>query len=373
MSHHAPTPGTATPIRLVVVFGGRSAEHDVSRVTARHVLAAADPSRYRIEPVAITRDGRWVRAEDAAAALARGVDALPDALAAVGPAVEPMAVVAEVGSDVGSDADLPVVVLPLLHGPNGEDGTVQGLLELADVPYVGCGVLASSVAMDKGAAKELFAANGIPQARWRTLHADEADAARLTEIADDLGLPLFVKPANMGSSIGVAKVHDLAELVSAVEVAASYDEWLVLEENVEGREIECAVLGHTVDARASVPGEVEPAAEFYDYDDKYHDGAATISIPASLPPEVAAEVQALSLKAFRVLRAEGMARVDFFHEADGRGLLLNEVNTIPGFTPISMYPRLWEASGLPYRDLIDELVRLALERHARKRRRTDVG
>lgn len=369
MSDHTPVPGPDTPIRLVVVFGGRSAEHDVSRVTARHVLAAADPTRYRIEPVAITRDGRWVRAEAAAAALAKGVDALPAALDVTGPAVEPMAVVAA----AGPDAALPVVVLPLLHGPNGEDGTVQGLLELADIPYVGCGVLASSVAMDKGAAKELFAANGIPQARWRTLHADEVDATRLAEAADDLGLPLFVKPANMGSSIGVAKAHDLAELRSAVEVAASYDEWVVFEETVVGREIECAVLGHTVDARASVPGEVEPAAEFYDYDDKYHDGSATIRIPAPLPADVAAEVQALSVKAFRVLRADGMARVDFFYEPDGRGLLLNEVNTIPGFTPISMYPRLWEASGVPYPDLIDTLVRLALERHARKRRRTDVG
>jgi D-alanine-D-alanine ligase len=365
------TPGAAAagprPIRLVVLFGGRSAEHDVSRVTARHVLAAADPDRYRIAPIGITRDGRWVVAEEAARALAAGVDHLPDALAAAGPETEPLPAVAPTGPDEQ------VVVLPLLHGPNGEDGTVQGLLELADVPYVGCGVLASAMAMDKGAAKELFAANGIPQARWRTLHADEADAAALAALVDDLGLPLFVKPANMGSSIGVSKAHDAAELAAAVDLAATYDEWLVVEEAVVGREVECAVLGRATRARASLPGEVEPGAEFYDYADKYHDGAARIRIPADLPDDVVAQVQALSLRAFRALRGDGMARVDFFYEEGGRGLLLNEVNTIPGFTPISMYPRMWEASGLAYGQLIDELVRLALERHSRKRRRTDVA
>lgn len=363
------------PIRLVVLFGGRSAEHDVSCVTARHVLAAADPTRYRIEPVGITRDGRWVRAHDAAAALAEGADALPDALAATGEEVDPLPALAAGGAATPVDGDGTdrVVVLPLLHGPMGEDGTVQGLLELADVPYVGCGVLASAVAMDKGAAKELLAANGIPQARWASLHADEVDDARLMAVADHLGLPAFVKPANMGSSIGVARVEDLESLRRAVDDALTYDEWLVVEEAVVGRELECGVLGTATAPRASLPGEVEPGAAFYDYEDKYHRGVAKLLIPAPLPDDVVAEIQHLSRQAFRALRADGMARVDFFYEEDGRGLLLNEVNTIPGFTPISMYPRMWEATGVPYPALIDQLVDLALARHARRRRRTDVG
>lgn len=361
---------TDGPLRLVVLFGGRSAEHDVSCVTARHVLAAADPDRYRIEPIAITRDGRWVRAHDAAAALAAGADRLPDALPTTGPEVDPLPALISHAPDATGSA--PLVVLPLLHGPMGEDGTVQGLLELADVPYVGCGVLASAAAMDKGAAKELMAANGIPQARWASLHADELDDARILAIADHLGLPAFVKPANMGSSIGVARVGDVDALGAALAEAATYDEWLVVEEAVEGREIECAVLGTAVAPRASLPGEIEPGADFYDYADKYHDGTAKLLIPAPLPDDVVAEVRSLACRAFRALRGDGMARVDFFYEEQGRGLLLNEVNTIPGFTPISMYPRMWAASGVPYPELIDTLVDLALARHARKRRRTDV-
>ena len=365
---HAPDGPTGEGrIRLVVLFGGRSAEHDVSRVTARHVLAAADPDRYDIQPVAITREGRWVLATEAALALAAGADALPDALPVTGEALEPLPAVRPTAP--GEQ----VVVLPLLHGPLGEDGTVQGLLELADVPYVGCGVLGSALAMDKAAAKEVAAAHGLPQARWRSLHESEVDAAALAAAVDDLGLPVFVKPANMGSSIGVAKAHDPEELADAVAVALSYDEWLVLEEAVDGREVEVAVLGAYDDPRASLPGEIVPAAEFYDFEDKYAAGQAELRIPAPLPEGATEEVRDLARRAFRALRCEGLARVDFFYEEDGRGWLLNEVNTLPGFTPISMYPRMWEASGLAYRDLIDELVRLALARHGRRRRRTDVG
>jgi D-alanine-D-alanine ligase len=353
-------------MRLVVLFGGQSAEHEVSLVTARHVLAAVDPDRYELAPIAIQKDGTWTRADDAARALAAGPAALPDALPTSGPETAPLpALAAETGERV--------VVLPLLHGPLGEDGTVQGLLELADVPYVGCGVLASALAMDKAKAKDVFAANGIPQARWIALHESAAkDPARRHEVIDELGLPLFVKPSNMGSSVGVSKAADAAALGAAVDTAARYDEWIVFEEAIDGRELECAVLGN-LEPRASLPGEIEPGAEFYDYDDKYVDGRAKLLIPAPLPDEVTDELRAIACRAFTALRCEGMARVDFFYEEGGRGLLVNEVNTIPGFTPISMYPQMWEATGLSYRELIDELIRLAVERYDRrsaKRRRT---
>jgi D-alanine-D-alanine ligase len=355
---------TGDRIRLVVIFGGQSAEHEVSLVTARHVLAATDQDRYEIQPIGITRDGRWVAADDAARALAKGPDALPDALDASGPAAEPLPTLARRGEVER------VVAFPLLHGPLGEDGTVQGLLELAGVPYVGCGVLASALAMDKAMAKEVFAQHGIPQARHVALHendlAGEAQAASvLDRLEAELGYPMFVKPANMGSSVGVTKAHDRAELAAALDEARTYDEWLVVEETVVGREIECAVLGN-LEPRASLPGEIRPGAEFYDYDDKYANGTAELIIPADLPPRVTEQLQAMAVQAFKALRCEGMARVDFFYEEEGRGLLVNEINTIPGFTPISMYPKMWGASGLAYPDLIDELIRLALERYDRR-------
>ncbi len=258
----------------------------------------------------------------------------------------------------------PVVVLPLLHGPYGEDGTVQGLLECAGVPYVGSGVLASALSMDKVAAKEMLAAHGMPQCAWESSRRHEIDADRLDHIVSRLGYPMFVKPANMGSSIGVSKVHDDDALRIAVDEAARFDEWILFEEAIVGHELECAVLGNDR-PRASVVGEVRPGADFYDYDDKYGDGAELL-IPAPVSQPVTDELRQLAVQAFRALRCEGMARVDFFWEDDGRGALINEVNTIPGFTPISQYPRLWEASGLPYAKLIDELVALALERHQRR-------
>jgi D-alanine-D-alanine ligase len=347
------------PIRLIVVFGGQSAEHAVSCTTASHVLAAADPSRYVIEAVGITRTGEVVRAEAAMRALADGAQALPPALVADGPTTSLTTAVTPV-------SEMPVVVLPLLHGPLGEDGTIQGMLELANVPYVGAGVLGSAVTMDKVMAKTLADAAGIPQTRWVSLfeHEDTSDRA-LAAIADDLGFPIFVKPANMGSSIGVSRATTAAELRAGVDAAFAYDDVLVIEEGVDAREVELAVLGNH-DIRVSVPGEIKPAAAFYDYDDKYHDGAAQLLIPAPLDPETVEQLQSLSKQAYRVLRCEGMARADFLIEEGGRGPLLNELNTIPGFTPISMYPKMWEASGLSYSELIDELVRLALERHERR-------
>lgn len=354
-------------IRLVVLFGGQSAEHDVSCVSAFHVLRAVDPERYDLQAIGITREGRWVRADDAVAALRPGPEALPAGgaetghLVAAGTAVEPLPAVTPARTDG------PVVVLPILHGTRGEDGTVQGMLELADVPFVGSGVLGSALCMDKLKAKDVLAANGVPQVRWLGLRAGEvAEAARRVAEAG-LAYPVFVKPANMGSSVGVSRVGGEADLAAACARAAAYDEWVIVEEGVTAREIEVAVLGNE-SPRASVPGEIVPTHDFYDYDDKYLDGAAETVIPADLPPAVAAEIDRLAVQAFTALRCEGLARVDFFYDEAGGRVLLNEVNTIPGFTPISMYPKLWAASGLPYGELIDELVRLALERHARRRR-----
>ena len=320
-------------VRLVVLFGGESAEHEVSCVSAFHVLRAVDQDRYQLEAVGITREGAWVRADDAIAALQRGAAELParhasdNRLEATGTAVEPLPAVTPAIGD-----DMPVVVLPLLHGPHGEDGTVQGMLELAGVPFVGSGVLGSALCMDKLKAKDVLAFHGIAQVPWVGLRdTEQADAARLVE-EHGLRYPLFVKPANLGSSVGVSRVTDGSELPAAVAMAAEYDEWIVIEESAHGREIEVAVLGNA-DPRASVPGEIVPGHEFYDYEDKYLDDAAQGVIPADLPDAVVADIQRVAVQAFSTLRCDGMARVDFFYEEDGRGLLLNEVNTIPGFTP----------------------------------------
>ncbi|MDP1820430.1 MAG: D-alanine--D-alanine ligase family protein [Acidimicrobiales bacterium] len=350
-------------IRLVVLFGGQSAEHDVSCVSAYHVLGAVDPERYALEAVGITREGQWVRADGAIAALSGAAAGPGDGqLEATGTAVEPLSAVSPAAYD-----DLPVVVLPLLHGPHGEDGTVQGLLELAGVPFVGSGVLGSALCMDKRKTKDVLAANGLPQVDWLAGRDTELEDIEEQVDAAGLGYPVFVKPANMGSSVGVSRVADRSDLAAAVALAVQYDEWLVIEEGVEARELEVGVLGNA-QPRASVPGEVVPSRDFYDYDDKYVAGAADLRIPADLPEHVAADIRRLAVEAFSVLSCDGMARVDFFYEAGRRGLLINEINTIPGFTPISMYPKLWEASGLPYGQLVDELVRLALDRHERRSR-----
>jgi D-alanine-D-alanine ligase len=348
-------------VRLVVLFGGRSAEHEVSCTTAAHVLAAADTDRYEVVPIGISREGTWVQADEALAALARGRAALPTRLAATGTEIEPLPTVTPAAGG------LPVVVLPLLHGPQGEDGTVQGMLELAGVPYVGSGVLASALCMDKVKAKEVLAVHGLPQGPYAALRDHEIDTAPAVVAAEGLAYPLFVKPANMGSSVGVSKVHEPGGLPEAVALAASYDEWVLVEQGVEGREIEVGVLGNAA-PRTSVPGEVVSSHEFYDYEDKYIDGTCELLVPAPLDDAATARVRELALEAYRALRCDGMARVDFFYEEDGRGFLVNEVNTIPGFTPGSMFPMLWEATGVTYPDLIDELVRLAVERHERRSR-----
>jgi D-alanine-D-alanine ligase len=345
-------------IRLVVLFGGQSAEHDVSCTSALNVLRAADQLRYEVVPVGITREGRWVSADDALAALEAGARALPSPDDAPASAeLDPMPTV------LPAVPGERIVVLPLLHGPMGEDGTVQGMLELAGVPYVGAGVAASALCMDKALAKAVLASAGLPQCRWWAGRGPHA--GHLHTFVAEVGFPLFVKPANLGSSVGVTKAHDRAELRAGIDEAMRFDEYIIVEEGVVGREIEVAVLGNS-EPRASLPGEVVPGAEFYDYDDKYTTDAADLRVPADLPADAVAEVQRIAVEAYKALRVDGMARVDFFYEEDGRGWLVNELNTIPGFTPISMYPKLWAASGLPYDQLVDELVRLALERHERR-------
>ena len=366
-----------------MLFGGRSAEHDVSCVSARHVVAAADPGKYDVEPIGITREGRWVQAAEALEALGAGPGALPERLSAVGPAVDPLpALAADPGPRAGGDG--PTVVLPVLHGPMGEDGTVQGLLELAQVPYAGAGVLASALCMDKTAANSMLAHAGIGHTRWRTVTLDDpaasdaALAADVEAIVDDLGLPVFVKPASMGSSVGITKANTREAIADGLRLACRYDRNIIVEEEARAREIEVAVLGND-SPEASLPGEIVPGAEFYDYADKYEDGAELL-IPAPLDDDEIAVCQRLAIDAYRALRVEGLARVDFLYEdgRDGRGnrgWMVSELNTMPGFTPISMYPKLWAASGLPYPRLIDRLVDLALERHARQERHalTDPG
>jgi len=345
--------GASAGTTLVVVFGGRSAEHDVSCVTAAHVIAAVDRSRNDVVAYGIDRAGSWHRVS------------VPEP----GMRVDRLEPTGTPASPADLAAHTAPVVVPLVHGPLGEDGTLQGVCEILDLAYVGSGVLASALAMDKAVAKRVLATAGIPQVRHAVLREDRLTADSLAAIADGLGYPLFVKPANMGSSVGVVKVADAGALEIAAREASSYDEWIVFEEAVVGREIEVAVIGNR-EPRASLPGEIVPGHEFYDYEDKYLDDGASLSTPADLAPHATARVRELAIAAYEALHCEGMARVDFFWEEAGRGFLCNEVNTIPGFTPISMYPRMWRATGLDYPDLIDELVSLALERHRRRKRNT---
>ena len=360
-------------LRLLLLFGGQSAEHDVSRVSAVAVARALDPNRYDVVPVAITREGRWHLADRARAALETGefpsafdVDGPPVRLADRRPGLGSSVVRLESGGNPLGAVD---VAFPLLHGPYGEDGTVQGLLELAGLPYVGSGVVGSAVGMDKVMMKRAFTACGLATPRYIPLRDDGVTKAELDRSEEALGYPCFVKPANLGSSVGVSKATDRAGLEEAVEVALRFDEWILVEEGIAGREIEVAVLGDRP-AEASLPGEIVPGADFYTYEDKYLDDSAELRAPADLDPDRVTEIRRLAVAAFEACRCEAMARVDFFLEDPGRGFLVNEVNTIPGFTPISMYPRLWEVTGVPYPELLDRLVALALERHERRAGRT---
>lgn len=364
----------AERLRVAVLFGGQSGEHEVSLMSAQSVLAALDPAKYEVIGIGITKDGRWLAGPPALAALRAAVEqqrALDASCTAAVSPPSPSALVAPGECAVSTgEATLswlggPVdVVFPVLHGPFGEDGTVQGLLELVDVPYVGCGVAASAVGMDKVLMKRLLRDAGLPIAAFTVVmrHVWRREPERvLAELEAAFGFPCFVKPANLGSSVGVSKAYDRAGLARALDLAAEYDRKLVVEEFIAGREIECSVLGND-EPEASVPGEVIPARDFYDYEAKYRDEGTRLIIPANLSPEVAATVRRYAVEAFRALDCAGLARVDFFVASDDR-VYVNEVNTMPGFTSMSMYPKLWEASGLSYSALVDRLITLAIERH----------
>jgi D-alanine-D-alanine ligase len=343
-------------IRVGIVYGGRSGEHEVSIASAASIFKHLDRTRYDAVPIRIEKDGRWVLGAQAPTAISAAAvlkEGRTDAVQAVEPtrAVDPQSV---------------DVVFPVLHGPYGEDGTVQGLLELANVPYVGAGVLGSAVGMDKAVMKKLFAADGLPIVPSVALlrHEWERDpAAATSRIARELGYPVFVKPANLGSSVGISKARSDDELKQAMTLALQFDRKIVVEAAVpDAREIECAVLGND-DPVASVPGEIVPSREFYDYEAKYLDEGSKLLIPAPLSAAQAADIQRLALQAFRAVDGAGMSRVDFLMARQTGALYLNEVNTIPGFTTISMYPKMWEASGVSYPQLLDRLIALAIERH----------
>ncbi|MEX0833327.1 MAG: D-alanine--D-alanine ligase family protein [Actinomycetota bacterium] len=354
--------------RVALLFGGRSAEHEISCVSARSVAEALDPDRYDLVSVGITREGTWhVLPGGPPQLLGPGGD-LPAVTSSQGRGVSlsqetgKQELVGEDGSQMQVD-----VVIPLVHGPYGEDGTVQGMLELAGVPYVGAGVLGSALGMDKAVQKTVLAAAGMSVVPHVAVNEFEwnADPARLTAAANDLGYPLFVKPANLGSSIGITKVHDPSDLAGAMAEAFRYDTKAIVEASIEGaREIECAVLGND-DPEASLPGEIVPSGEFYDYKAKYVDEDSELMIPVKLPERIVAAVQRDAVTAFKAIQCSGMARVDFFYR-EPEDLIVNELNTIPGFTSISMYPKLWEASGLTYPQLLDRLIELAIERHERR-------
>jgi D-alanine-D-alanine ligase len=352
-------------LRVGLVYGGRSVEHEVSLQSAASILRNLDPSRYEVWRVGIDHDGRWrlgAPGSSLESALARGVPVqLPaspeaNALQPLGPGR---------GEPVGLD-----VLFPIVHGHGGEDGTLQGLLELAGLPYVGSGVLGSAVQMDKEVSKRLLAQAGIPVTPWRVVHegelADDAKGVAL-RIADELGLPLFVKPANSGSSVGIAKVKDVKALPRALAEATRYDTKLIVERGLDAREIEVAVLGNEA-PEASVPGEICPRREWYDYEAKYVDESTELLVPAPLSDAETEQVRDLALRAFRTLEGAGLGRVDFLLERATGAFYLNEINSLPGFTEVSMYPRLWEASGLPYPQLLDRLIELALARHQRRSR-----
>ena len=348
-------------LRVGVIYGGRSGEHEVSVASAASICRHLDRARYEAVPIRIEKSGRWILADKVPDALSASA-VLEDGAAAAPQALEPSAAVSASGLDV---------VFPVLHGPYGEDGTVQGLLELANVPYVGAGVLGSAVGMDKAVMKVLFAAGDLSvvphltvlQRSWVDQQPSIAEQA-----ADELGFPMFVKPANLGSSVGISKARSAADFADAMELALQFDRKVVIEAAVpSAREIECAVLGNDA-PEASIPGEIIPSREFYDYEAKYLDEGSQLLIPAPLTDTHTAEIRRMAIDAFRAVDGAGMSRVDFLVAGDTGQTFVNEVNTIPGFTAISMYPKLWEASGLPYPALLDRLIALALERHADKQR-----
>jgi D-alanine-D-alanine ligase len=347
---------TSKKIRIGVVFGGRSGEHEVSLRSAESVLRALDPAKYDVVPIAITHEGRWLSAKNALALLPP-----KEAIEKTLTAGEHLPVIAEPQQPGVVD-----VIFPVLHGTYGEDGTIQGLLELADIPYVGAGVLGSAVGMDKDVMKRLLREAGLPIVDYWALRSRDIESF-VRKHSGNLPYPVFVKPANLGSSVGISKAHDASELPAALAMAAEFDRKIVVEKGVNAREIEVSVLGND-DVEASVPGEIIPSREFYDYAAKYVDEDSRLLIPAPLTETQASEVRQLAMRAFQALDCSGLARVDLFLDKSTGAFVVNEINTMPGFTSISMYPKLWEATGLSYSALIDRLIALAIERHAEKKK-----
>jgi D-alanine-D-alanine ligase len=353
-------------LRVGVLFGGRSGEHEVSLISAASVIGALDPAKYEAVPVGITKDGRWLAGTAAHKMLPEVLRTGEQVMLSADPNV---AALVHVG-DSHSDALHVDVVFPVLHGTYGEDGTVQGLLDLAGLPYVGSGVLGSAVGMDKDMQKRLFLQAKLPVGEFIAITRAEWEKSRgkvLSAIRKKFKFPVFVKPATLGSSVGMTKAHDAKELAAAMDMAAEFAQKILVEREIRGREIELSVLGNE-DPKASIPGEIVPHREFYDYAAKYLEEGTRLLIPAKLNKAQVKKFQEYAVRAFRTLECLGMARVDFFLENRTGKILLNEINTIPGFTSISMYPKLWEASGLNYRDLLDRLIELALAQHREKQR-----
>ncbi|MGB2868488.1 MAG: D-alanine--D-alanine ligase family protein [Bacteroidota bacterium] len=358
-------------LRVGVIFGGRSAEHEVSLVSATSVINALDREKYEIVPIGITHEGRWLSSDDALKLLKEhgSVESRPEHL--IVPDPRKQSLVELNATATASPTKNLDVIFPLIHGTCGEDGTIQGLFELADIPYVGAGVLGSAVGMDKVVQKDLLRQAKIPvtPSLWFLFDRFDQEQKKIVgEIEKKLRYPVFVKPSNSGSSVGISKAHDRKELLAAIRLAGEYDRKILVEKGVQNaRETECSVLGND-DPVASIPGEIISSNEFYDYDAKYVDGKSTSVIPAKLPKAVIKKVQHIAVQAFKVLECAGMARVDFLVTRAFNKVFLNELNTLPGFTSISMYPKLWAASGLPYPQLLDKLITLALERHKAKKR-----
>jgi len=356
-------------LRVGVLFGGRSGEHEVSLASAASVIRGLDPEKYEAVPIGITKEGHWRIGAGAQNMLPEVLRGGQDVMMTADPT---NASLVPLGGGAGSSGGQRLdVIFPVMHGTYGEDGTIQGLLDLAGLPFVGAGVLGSAIGMDKDVAKRLLQVAKIPVVPWVTVHRHdwEHDPKKVQrEIEKAFKYPVFVKPAALGSSVGMTKVHSRAELAPALNLASEFAMKILVEKSVVAREIEVSVLGNN-DPKASVPGEIVPHREFYDYTAKYLEDGTQLLIPAKLKPAQIKQIQALAVAAFRVLELSGMARVDFFLEKRASGkLFLNEVNTIPGFTSISMYPKLWEATGIPFRELIDKLIALALELHAEKAR-----
>ena len=358
-------------IKVGLIFGGRSGEHEVSFCSASSIIKAIDKDKYTVVPIGITKEGRWISPQDSELALQSGrIEGKNTVILLNDPSGRALIRIDNNQRlDKSSASERVDLIFSVLHGPYGEDGTVQGLLELADIPYVGAGVAASAISMDKDLMKIIFKQRNLPILKWLTIKRKEWQKDKekiLSLIQNSFEYPLFVKPTNLGSSVGITKVHKKEELEKAIDLASSYDRKILIEEGLEEvREIECGVLGND-EPRASVVGEVRPAGEFYDYDSKYIDKETQLIVPADLPDGVSQEVQEIALRAFKAVDAAGMARVDFFVSKKENKIYLSEINTIPGFTSVSMYPRLWEASGVSYPELIDRLIQLALERHQDK-------